>query len=160
MMRTDLKPNFAIETIHIPKTSNTHLSKIHSYRGVPVRPDNEEIIRFCVELIRANAKSWIIIYRKNVIRLENPSIHVVFRGVSPKISFLLWFIYNCLFTWPPATKVMKFGALGKKSMPNPNMSVYLLSGQFLTMNLQYNQITSFPKGLWSYVLNVDMFVTC
>ena len=63
-----------------------------------------------------------------------PSIYVIFGGVSPKISFLLWSIYDyCLLSYTPFPRVMKIGTLGEKSMQIPNMKVNLLSGQLLTM---------------------------
>ena len=63
-----------------------------------------------------------------------PSIHVIFGGVSPKIWFLLWSIYDyCLLSYTPFPRVMKIGTLGEKSMQIPYIKVNLLSGQLLTM---------------------------
>ena len=87
-MRTDLFLSCPIETVHITKTSNTHL-----YRGVLVLPgmcNAVEIIPFCVQLIRANAKNSItcILNRKNAIR--QGEIHLFIshsRGVPLKCRF-------------------------------------------------------------------------
>ena len=57
----------------------------------------------------------------------NPSIHVIFGGVSPKIKFLLWSIYDCLFSWTPFPRVFKIGTLGEKIMQIPNMTVNFIS---------------------------------
>ena len=57
------------------------------------------------------------------------------QGVSPKILFLQWSIYDRLFWWAPFPWIMKIGIQGEKMMLIPNMTVTLLSEQFLTMNL-------------------------
>ena len=64
-------------------------------------------------------------------------IHAIYSGVSPKILFLLWSIYDCLILWIPCPIVMitKLGDRGDKIMQIPNMTVNLLSEHFLTMNL-------------------------
>ena len=65
MMRTGLLLKFPIETLHIPKTWNNHLSKTYIYTRMYVyylgMCDSEEIIQFCVQLIRSDAKNKIII---------------------------------------------------------------------------------------------------
>ena len=65
----------------------------------------------------------------------NPSIHVIIRGISPKISFLLLPICDSTFSWTLCPRVMKIGDLGDKSTQIPNMTVNLGSEQALTMNL-------------------------
>ena len=70
----------------------------------------------------------------------NPSIHVIIRGVSPKISFLLLPIYDCMFSRTPCLRVMKIGDLGDKSMQIPNTTVNLLSEQALTMNINDQEL--------------------
>ena len=98
--------------------------------------DSEEIILFCVQLIRAYTKNWIIIRKeKKSSNRWNPFIHVIFRGVSSKSSVLLWSIYDCLFSWTLRPGVMEIGDLGEKIIQIPNMTVNSHSERFLTMNL-------------------------
>ena len=79
--------------------------------------ESKEINWFCVQLGWTYAKSWIII--TNVEKMSSdrgiPSIRVIFRGVSRKISFLLWSIYDHMFSWTPCPENMKFGKLGEKT---------------------------------------------
>ena len=60
-------------------------------------------------------KSWVIIYRKIAIRQGKSIYSCHIQGISPKISFLLWSIYDCLFSWTTCPRVMKIGTLGEKS---------------------------------------------
>ena len=60
----------------------------------------------------------------------NSSIHV--------ISFLLWSIYDCLFSFfHVCLRVMKIADLGQKIMQILKMAVNLLSEHFLAINLQH-----------------------
>ena len=66
---------------------------------------------------------WQCVFQRKSLYIEklpsdkgNPSIHVIFRGVSPKILFLLWSIYDCLFSCTPCPRVMKIKTLGEKIM--------------------------------------------
>ena len=91
-----------------------YLSKIYSYRAVPVQPGNawvegnQSVLRsawmdLCQKLNNNNKYRGI------------PSIPVIFRGVSRKILFLLWSIYDHMFSWTPCSENMKFGKLGEKT---------------------------------------------
>ena len=56
-------------------------------------------------------------------------------GGSPKISFLLLPMYDCMFLWTRCPRIMKVDDLGDKSMQIPNTTVNLLPEQSLTLNL-------------------------
>ena len=97
--------------------------------------DTEETIQICVQIVRAYPKNLNIINSGNAI-IEGKSIYSChYQGVSPKISFLLLPIYDCMFSRTPCLRVMKIGDFGDKSMQIPNKTVNLLSEQALTMNL-------------------------
>ena len=60
----------------------------------------EEIIQFCVQLIRVYAKNWIMIYRKNAIRKGKTIFHVVMSYRVSSIKFHFWLVQDdCLFSW-------------------------------------------------------------
>ena len=99
--------------------------------------DSKEIIWFCVKLIRAYAKNWIIIKKKC---RQTGEIHFF---ISYSVGFLLKFSfcygpspYDCLFSWTLCPRVMKNGYLGEENMCIPIMTVNFLSEHLLTMNLK------------------------
>ena len=71
------------------------------YEGVPVLPAGNMWFKRNHPVLRPPHQGLpqkaIITYGKAVARQGNPSIHVIFKWVSPKISFLLCSLYDCLF---------------------------------------------------------------
>ena len=68
----------------------------------------------------------------------NPTIHLIYNGVTPKIYFLRWPLYSWMFSWTLHPRVVKFGELRQKNLHLPNIIVNLLLGQLLTMHLKYD----------------------
>ena len=83
-MRTYSKLNFPLKSYTYPKHQTPNCI-------------TEKFILLCVQLIRAQVTklhfNW---YRKVPSERGNPSIHNIFIEVFPKISFLLWSIYDHL----------------------------------------------------------------
>ena len=86
-------------------------------------------------VIQKKLSSLAFNYRKNAISQEKSIYSCHIQGDLPKILFLQWSMYDFLFLWTPCMRIMKIGTLGEKMMLIPNMTVTLLSEQFLTMNL-------------------------
>ena len=85
----------------------------------------------------------------------NPSIHVIIRGVCPKTTFLLFPLYDCMFSWTPCPSVMKIADLGDKSKQILYTKVNLLSEQALTMNGWYLCIIK-VQGTVNEMLQMDI----
>ena len=158
-----------INNLIFPLKHNTYLkyetriwAKIHSHTGVLLyKPgmcdqnpwcDSEEIIQICVQIFRLTPKTYI---EKMQLYRGNPSIHVIIRGVCPKITFLLLPLYDCMFSWTPCPRVMKIADLGDKSMQILNTKVNLLSEQALTMNGWYLRIIK-VQGTVNEMLQMDI----
>ena len=91
--------------------------------------------RFALNPSRLMPKVELYYIEKMQSYKGNPSNHVIFRGVSPKILFLLWSLMIACFQEHLARELWKLVHWVKKIMQIPNMTVNLLSEQFLTMNL-------------------------
>ena len=91
MTLTIFYTNFPIETNHTPTQKNEHTFKqSFLYQVVLVQPGYVSFRKnlwFCVQFIRAYPRNLITICKKMPSDWGNLSIHILFRGISPKILF-------------------------------------------------------------------------